>query len=79
MDEQRLKREVEVWKELRHPHVLPFIGLCKIGQETSLVSPWMGGGDSISYLRANPAADCVRLVRSSTCLLSILLVDMLDL
>ncbi|KAJ7067087.1 kinase-like domain-containing protein [Mycena amicta] len=51
--QQKLLREALVWKELRHPNILPFIG---IDRETfpsayCLVSPWMRNGNVLAFLQ----------------------------
>ncbi|KDQ08936.1 hypothetical protein BOTBODRAFT_117804, partial [Botryobasidium botryosum FD-172 SS1] len=59
---QRLDREVNVWKDLRHRYVLRFIGLCKIEVDVYMVSPWMEKGESLKYVRNNPQIRCARLL-----------------
>ncbi|KAJ7442177.1 kinase-like domain-containing protein, partial [Mycena galericulata] len=45
-------REALVWRELHHPHILPFIGIDRESFSSSLcmVSPWMGHGTVLVYL-----------------------------
>lgn len=51
-DSQRLRRELHVWMRLRHPNVLPLLGVYNgFGQDLGLVSPWCFNGDINSYLR----------------------------
>ncbi|KDQ13850.1 hypothetical protein BOTBODRAFT_33287 [Botryobasidium botryosum FD-172 SS1] len=61
---RRLDREVKTWRDLRHPHVLEFIGLCEIGLATFLVSPWMEHGTATQYLRNGHSErqDCQKLL-----------------
>ncbi|KDQ09169.1 hypothetical protein BOTBODRAFT_533239 [Botryobasidium botryosum FD-172 SS1] len=59
---RRFHREIETWKDLRHPHVLRFIGVCQIDSQTYMVSPWMENGDCVTYVKRNPQANCVRLL-----------------
>ncbi|KAJ7620606.1 kinase-like domain-containing protein [Mycena polygramma] len=51
----RLKfcREALVWKDLQHPHILPFLGIDKNSFPSSLcmVSPWMEHGTVMNYLQ----------------------------
>ncbi|KAF7326860.1 Kinase-like protein [Mycena venus] len=51
----RLKfcREALVWKELRHPHILPFLGIDRDSFPSALcmVSPWMEHGTVLNYLK----------------------------
>ena len=49
---QRLRREIYVWRLLKHPHVLPMLGMyIGAGDHPALVSPWCEHGDINSYLR----------------------------
>ncbi|KDQ07341.1 hypothetical protein BOTBODRAFT_611091 [Botryobasidium botryosum FD-172 SS1] len=61
---RRAEREMKVWKRLRHPHVLPFIGSVVLGSPSKLymVSPWMDNGDLSSYLKTHADADCAILL-----------------
>jgi hypothetical protein len=53
-------REALVWRQLRHPNVLPFIGLSQPEEEVlvpplppplpNLLSPWMKHGALIDYI-----------------------------
>jgi len=48
---KRLFRELRVWQVLRHPHVLPFYGVCDVDNPfPGLVSPWMANGHVAKYL-----------------------------
>ncbi|KAF7374431.1 hypothetical protein MSAN_00327200 [Mycena sanguinolenta] len=51
----RLKfcREALVWKELCHPHILPFLGIEEnsFPSPLSMVSPWMEHGTVLDYLK----------------------------
>ncbi|KAF8215630.1 hypothetical protein K438DRAFT_1748550 [Mycena galopus ATCC 62051] len=46
-------REALVWKELRHPNILPFWGIEKdsFSSPLCMVSPWMEHGTVLSYLK----------------------------
>ncbi|KDQ07606.1 hypothetical protein BOTBODRAFT_139894 [Botryobasidium botryosum FD-172 SS1] len=59
---RRALREINVWQDLRHPNILPFLGsyLCK--SRIYMLSPLMKEGDIISYLRRNPDADHTRMI-----------------
>ncbi|KAJ7656694.1 kinase-like domain-containing protein [Mycena rosella] len=52
----RLKfgREALLWKELHHPHILPFLGIDRQSFPSSLcmVSPWMEHGTILEYLKS---------------------------
>ncbi|KAF5385606.1 hypothetical protein D9757_006780 [Collybiopsis confluens] len=48
-----LSKEVLIWRQLKHPNILPFLGVDKtlFPPSFSIVSPWMDNGDLISYFR----------------------------
>ncbi|KIM44882.1 hypothetical protein M413DRAFT_67004, partial [Hebeloma cylindrosporum] len=48
--------EVVVWRQLKHPNVLPFIGasIDLFAPQFCFVTPWLHNGDIISYLKQNP-------------------------
>ncbi|KAK0190062.1 kinase-like domain-containing protein [Armillaria mellea] len=52
-------QEALVWRQLRHPNVLPFLGVNKelFTPRYCLVSPWMVNGNIMSYLEAHPDHD----------------------
>ncbi|KAJ7026721.1 kinase-like domain-containing protein [Mycena alexandri] len=62
----RLKfcREVLVWKDLHHPHILPFMGIDRNSYPSSLcmVSPWMEHGTVLKYLRDHGRTDVDKLL-----------------
>ncbi|KAK7037717.1 hypothetical protein VNI00_010943 [Paramarasmius palmivorus] len=50
-------REAIIWRQLRHPNVLPCLGLYYLDdtqQRVCLVSPWMENGNLVEYIRAHP-------------------------
>ncbi|KAF7360366.1 Kinase-like protein [Mycena venus] len=57
----RLKfcREALVWKDLHHPHILPFLGIDRDSFPSSLcmVSPWMDHGTVVNYLNTHGHAN----------------------
>ncbi|KDQ16034.1 hypothetical protein BOTBODRAFT_97408, partial [Botryobasidium botryosum FD-172 SS1] len=59
---KRLAREAKVWSQLRHPNVLPFLGLCTLTSVPYLISPWMENGHVLDYVQTNPDADRVCLL-----------------
>lgn len=65
---QEFCKEVIIWTQFRHHHILPFLGVCSDLFDTrpAMVTPWMANGDSISYLKKNPTVDRLQLV--SVCL-----------
>ncbi len=56
---QEFCQEALVWRQLRHPNVLPFLGISKelFTPRYCLISPWMVNGDVMSYLEAHPDHD----------------------
>ena len=51
------------WKTLRHPNVLPLIGVAMTGAEFAMVSEWMVNGNINDFVKANPDANRLELVR----------------
>jgi serine/threonine protein kinase len=47
-------REALVWKQLKHPNILPFLGIDRwtFGYELTLVSPWMPQGTLLNYIKS---------------------------
>ncbi|KAF8205640.1 kinase-like domain-containing protein [Mycena galopus ATCC 62051] len=62
----RLKfcREALVWKDLHHPHILPFLGIDRDSFPSSLcmVSPWMEHGTVMNYLKGHGHANVDKLL-----------------
>ncbi|SJK99362.1 uncharacterized protein ARMOST_02657 [Armillaria ostoyae] len=52
-------REALVWRNLKHPNVLPFLGVSTklFVPSFCLISPWMENGNIMSFLAANPGHD----------------------
>ena len=53
------------WKTLRHPNILPLLGVTMTENQFVLVSEWMANGNINEFVKANPDADQLGLVRSS--------------
>ncbi len=51
-------KEVVTWLRLRHPNVLPFIGINRslFRPRIALLSPWMVNGTVLFYLKTHPSA-----------------------
>ncbi|KAJ7023177.1 kinase-like domain-containing protein [Mycena alexandri] len=58
-------REALVWQRLRHPHIVPLIGIDTESFPSSLclVSPWMKNGTAIKYLASIRPAERLRTIR----------------
>ena len=54
-----------VWKALRHPNVLPLLGVTMTENRFVMASEWMVEGDINEFTKANANADRLELVRVS--------------
>ncbi|KAG6855286.1 hypothetical protein H0H87_005491 [Tephrocybe sp. NHM501043] len=61
-------REAILWGQLSHPNILPLYGLYRFGAQICLVSPWMEAGSVSQFLKSNPDAPCVQLVKINACI-----------
>jgi serine/threonine protein kinase len=59
---QRFYKEVLVWKQLRHPNVLPFQGVATSLFPFCMVSHWMANGNIVEYIEMYDGADRLLLV-----------------
>lgn len=50
------------WKFLRHPNVLPLLGVTITETRFAMVSEWMANGSINEFAKAHPAADRLTLV-----------------
>ncbi|KDQ07891.1 hypothetical protein BOTBODRAFT_139568, partial [Botryobasidium botryosum FD-172 SS1] len=53
---------MRVWRRLRHPNVLPFLGWHQRGSTTYLVSLWMENGHVSDFVQKHPEADSLQLL-----------------
>lgn len=51
-----------LWKQLRHPNLVPFYGAC-MTEQFGMVSPWLENGNIVHFTRKNPEANRLYLVR----------------
>ena len=51
------------WNALRHEHVLPLVGVTMTETRFVMVSEWMVKGNANDFVKANPEADRLKLVR----------------
>ncbi|KAF8917245.1 kinase-like domain-containing protein [Mucidula mucida] len=59
-------QEALVWKQLRHPNILPFLGVSKdlFRPSYCLISPWMENGNIVAFLDRNPSLDSTFRLKS---------------
>ena len=57
--------KVVAWGALRHPNVLPLLGVTMTGTRFTIVSEWLVNGDINQFVKANFDADRLGLVRFS--------------
>jgi len=58
----RFCKEVVMWKSLRHPNVLPLIGITMSETRFAMVSDWMVNGNINDFVRAHPKVDRLMLL-----------------
>ncbi|KLO05503.1 kinase-like protein [Schizopora paradoxa] len=59
----RLKKEVQAWHRLDHPHVAKLYGVMQLPQTLAMVSPWCDNGTVVKYLReTKPDANRLQLL-----------------
>ena len=51
-----------MWKTLRHPNVLPLIGVTMSATRFAMISDWMANGNINSFVKAHPDANRLELV-----------------
>ena len=54
-----------MWSALRHPNVLPLIGVMMSETQFAMISDWMVNGTINDFVRAHPAANRLELVGCS--------------
>ncbi|KAG9075001.1 hypothetical protein FS749_013370, partial [Ceratobasidium sp. UAMH 11750] len=59
---RRFQREMDIWRQLQHIHILRFYGVCDIGGRQFAVAPWADGGNLLVYLRKHPGCDRIRFL-----------------
>lgn len=63
-NQKLIEREVETWKQLKHPRILPFYGTCILGlQQFGLVSQLAPNGNMNEYIVRNPTKDRLQLLQ----------------
>jgi len=61
---QRFCKEAVIWKTLRHPNILPLIGVMMSKTQFAMASDWMENGNINEFLKTHPAANRLELVGS---------------
>ena len=51
-----------MWKGLRHPNVLPLLGVTMTKNRFAMVSEWMENGSIYGFVKTHPDADRLKLV-----------------
>jgi serine/threonine protein kinase len=59
---QRFCREGVAWKHLRHPNVLPLLGVTVSERRFAMVSKWMKHGNINEFVEKNPRVNRIELV-----------------
>jgi len=52
-----------MWKRLKHPNLVPFVGV--VGEHPQIVSEWIPNGTLTKYIEKNPSVDRISLVSFS--------------
>lgn len=63
---QAIEIEASVWKSLRHPCILQFLGIHKIEDSVYFVSPYAENGSLPEFIQRRPDVDRKRLVSTSS-------------
>jgi serine/threonine protein kinase len=53
---------VVAWKHLRHPNILPLLGVTFSENNFSMISEWMDNGNANEFVRKDPDANRTALV-----------------
>lgn len=65
-DTDRVNRQIDLWMSMRHPNILRLYGVCTLDKgpnpPTYFVSPWMKHRDAVTYCKAKPKADRLRII-----------------
>ena len=59
---QRFCKDVLTWKSLRHPNVLPLMGVTMASNQLAMVSEWMENGNINQFVKACADVDRLKLV-----------------
>ncbi|KAF9232651.1 kinase-like domain-containing protein [Melanogaster broomeanus] len=59
---QALEQEIEIWRELRHDHIVPFYGASTLSSPPYIVSRYMKNGNLVQYLSRRPVSNRMKLL-----------------
>jgi hypothetical protein len=68
---QRFCEVVVAWKFLCHPNILPLLGVTMTENQFLMVSEWMPNGKINEFVKADVAADRLKLVCTSSSTLTL--------
>ena len=60
---QRFCREGVAWKHLRHPNILPLLGVSLNEHRFALISEWMENGNINEFIKEDHQMNRTKLVR----------------
>jgi serine/threonine protein kinase len=60
-------QEGVAWKHLRHPNILPLLGVTINDDQFAMVSEWMDNGNINQFIEVNPHANRPQFVSNSFC------------
>jgi serine/threonine protein kinase len=63
---QRFCREAVAWRHLRHPNVLPLLGVTVSERRFAMVSEWMEYGNINEFIKEDRHVNRAELVRCSS-------------
>ena len=52
-----------MWRRISHPNIVPFLGVSEVPSPFCMVSEWMPNGNVRDYVRGDPEASRLQLVR----------------
>ena len=58
---QKFCHEVVLWKQFRHPNLLPLLGATKSSDTLTMVSEWMENGTIMDFIVAHPGTNRLKL------------------
>ncbi|KAL0956008.1 hypothetical protein HGRIS_002182 [Hohenbuehelia grisea] len=65
LDRRKIKevlREIDIWSNLAHPHVLPFYGACLEAAQPFMVTKLCAQGSALDFLHSHPGADRISML-----------------